>query len=232
MRPLRASTAAARNVPMSEWRGRAATRGNDRVAILAGADAGAIEALLERGGDYVALEAEQLVEGIVSSELAAAIITSEALRALDVATLAGAVAAQPPWSDFPILLVADRGALASVGAAVEELGQVSILERPLDKAILRNAVRAALRSRRRQREAEAYLMQREVAEERLRQVTATLELRVRERMSELRAAHDGWCARRRNGRWRSKRCGRARSCTATRSSSASSSPGPPMRRDG
>ena len=73
---------------------------------------------------------------------------------------------------------------------IEALGNVGVVERPLEPSILLPNVRAALRSRRRQREAEAYLLQRQEAETRLQQLTESLEARVRARTEDLRSANE------------------------------------------
>lgn len=61
------------------------------------------------------------------------------------------VAAQQPWSDLPILVLAKRGADSTEAQkAVEHLGNVTVLERPVRVLALITAVRSALRGRRRQ----------------------------------------------------------------------------------
>ena len=58
---------------------------------------------------------------------------------------------QPPWSDMPVLLLAHAGAdSAAVAWAMEHFGNVTVVERPARGAALVNAVRVALRARRRQ----------------------------------------------------------------------------------
>ncbi len=84
-----------------------------------------------------------------------AVITAEALAGSARDDLTAALAEQPPWSDFPIVLFAPRGVdLADEAlAAVKLLGNVTILERPVHSATLVSAVVSALRGRRRQYEA-------------------------------------------------------------------------------
>jgi two-component system sensor kinase FixL len=89
-----------------------------------------------------------------------------------------------------LVVITERNALGGLTGLLDVLGHVGIVERPIHPAVLRKAVQAALRSRARQREAEAHLLQRETAEEHLRHLTDTLETRVRERMSELRTANE------------------------------------------
>jgi signal transduction histidine kinase/CheY-like chemotaxis protein len=84
-----------------------------------------------------------------------AVITAEMLTATARRALAEALAAQPPWSDFPIILFAPRGVDRADEAleAVKLLVNISILERPVHSGTLISAVTAALRGRRRQYQA-------------------------------------------------------------------------------
>lgn len=67
---------------------------------------------------------------------------------------------QPPWSDLPVLVLARSGAdSAAVAHALELLGNVTVLERPMRLAALVSAVRAALRARRRQYQTREHLDQ-------------------------------------------------------------------------
>ena len=68
------------------------------------------------------------------------------------------LARQPPWSDLPVLVLARRGAeSATVGRAMDLLGNVTVLERPIRVSALVSAVRTALRARQRQYEAREHL---------------------------------------------------------------------------
>jgi two-component sensor histidine kinase len=84
-----------------------------------------------------------------------AVVTEEALLSSDRRHLAEWISRQPPWSDFPFVLLTYRG--GSPDARLPEmLGNVTVLERPFHPAVLANAVKSALRARARQREVEAY----------------------------------------------------------------------------
>lgn len=104
-----------------------------------------------------------LVAGLDGS--ACAVITEEALLSADRRDLADWVNLQPPWSDFPFVLLIQRG-----GSPIEHLttllGNVTVLERPFHPAVLVNAVRSALRARQRQREVETHLTERQRTHER------------------------------------------------------------------
>jgi signal transduction histidine kinase len=84
----------------------------------------------------------------------AALIADEALAPDAVTFLAEQLKVQPPWSDFPILVMTSGG--ASTGSIryrlqlLEPLTNVTLLERPLRPETLTSSLRAALRARRRQ----------------------------------------------------------------------------------
>ena len=76
---------------------------------------------------------------------------------------------QPPWSDMPVLILARPGAdSASAARAMDLLGNVTVLERPMRVAALVSAVRSALRARGRQYQIREHLVERERSEEALR----------------------------------------------------------------
>ena len=86
-----------------------------------------------------------------------AIIVEEVLEEDDYGPLARWVEAQPPWSDFPIVVLARRGGglERNPGAArfSAALGNVTFLERPFHPTTLVSVAQTALRGRRRQYEA-------------------------------------------------------------------------------
>src|ERR1700761_2419015 len=97
---------------------------------------------------------------------AAAIVTEEALLA-GTQTLEKWVASQPAWSDFPLIILTSRHSSHAAQAyrlrLVENLGNVSLLERPLNVVTLMSAVRSALRARRHQYEVQHHLLERETS---------------------------------------------------------------------
>jgi len=83
--------------------------------------------------------------------------------------LAGALDAQPAWSDLPVLVIVRSGAESSVqGEAVRLLGNVTLVERPVRVATLLSAIRTAHRARDRQLQVRDLLEERERSAEALR----------------------------------------------------------------
>jgi signal transduction histidine kinase/ActR/RegA family two-component response regulator len=89
---------------------------------------------------------EQLPRGAGALLLVEEVISGSAMR-----PLAEYVAGQPTWSDIPILLLTRSGADSlDVRRAVDRLGNVTLLERPVRTIALISAARSAIRARERQ----------------------------------------------------------------------------------
>jgi signal transduction histidine kinase/ActR/RegA family two-component response regulator len=85
-------------------------------------------------------------------------------------SLARYLANQAAWSDMPLLVLARHGAVsADVGQAMDLLGNVTVLERPIRVAALVSAVRSALRARQRQYQLRDHLAYKEQTEAALRE---------------------------------------------------------------
>src|SRR5215217_7473372 len=165
----------------------------NRVLIFApsGRDSQVIAQLLRSGGiDCFEGNADDLFTAIVDGLAAAAVITDDALARLDAGRLREAIERQPTWSDFPFVLLARRGETRIGFRSIEELVNVTVLEKPLHPANLISAVRSALRGRQRQRLAADYLAERDAAEAQLRELAGTLEQKVTERTRDLAEAND------------------------------------------
>jgi signal transduction histidine kinase/ActR/RegA family two-component response regulator len=166
-------------------------RGNsERILVLAptGRDGTTACALFDQAG----LSARSCAGiGELHSELAAgagaAVIAEEAFLGGDLAPLFDWVANQPPWSDFPFIILTThrnhprlrRYMLDLIGT----LRNVTLQERPIQTVTLVSAVQAALRARLRQYEAARYLNEREQAASRLEEL-------VSERTRQLQEAND------------------------------------------
>lgn len=84
----------------------------------------------------------------------AVVLAEEALGARDRPVLETTLAAQPAWSDIPVVVITAEGELSrDIADGVEAIalhGNVTLLERPVRVATLVTAVRSALRARQRQ----------------------------------------------------------------------------------
>ncbi|HWL74983.1 MAG TPA: histidine kinase dimerization/phospho-acceptor domain-containing protein, partial [Burkholderiaceae bacterium] len=118
---------------------------------------------------------------------AAALVTEEAFLEGGTQALEKWVANQPAWSDFPFIVLTSRATSPAAHAyrlrLLDSLGNVSMLERPLNTVTLVSSVRAALRARRRQYEVQDHLLDRETS-------AAQLEDLVRERTGQLEQANE------------------------------------------
>jgi signal transduction histidine kinase/ActR/RegA family two-component response regulator len=136
---------------------------SERILVLAprGRDAELAQQLLESR----ALHAEVCAGGAallaaLASGAGCAVVTEEALlEGLD-RELARVFREQPPWSDFPLILLSG-GYSSHLHRILPELGNVTLLERPIAPQTLITAVHAALRARRRQYQARAAIQQRD-----------------------------------------------------------------------
>ena len=174
-----------------------------RAVILApqGRDALVAGSILREGGltAEICNDLHSLTEKIADGS-GVAVLTDDAIRNTDIRILAEWVKSQPPWSDFPFVLLTERGgglernpvATRQTGA----LGNVVFLERPFHPTTLLSVVRTALRGRQKQYEARARLEALHESEAHARQAEAsvrglneTLEARVKERTAELAAAN-------------------------------------------
>jgi signal transduction histidine kinase/CheY-like chemotaxis protein len=168
----------------------------ERVLILAprGRDAQVAEQVLDRAGTRA--EACPDISGwlaCLQAGAGAALVTEEALGEGRTDDLFAWLDAQPPWSDFPFIVLATRQAgrrSEPASRLLARLGNVVLLERPVNAETLASAAASALRARRRQYQAREHLLERERAQEQLRLANEDLERRVAERTREVEAAHE------------------------------------------
>jgi signal transduction histidine kinase/ActR/RegA family two-component response regulator len=135
-------------------------------------------------------DGDRLLESLETGDAAGAVITDDALGRIGAARLREAIERQPPWSDFPFVLLTRRGEARHGSRSIEELVNVTILERPLHPASLISAARSALRARLRQRLAASHVADLEKARGELRELADTLETKVQDRTRDLAAAND------------------------------------------
>lgn len=116
---------------------------------------------------------EELVAEL-NVETGAVFIAEEGLVGRDMTALAQWIAAQPPWSDLPFVMLTSHRQQPTILAwrqrIVQLLRNVSLLERPVQPITLTSAIQAAMRARRRQYEIRALLEARERAAQHLEQL--------------------------------------------------------------
>ena len=174
---------------------------SDQMRVLvrapAGRDAEVTANVLSEEGLFpgICASLDELCERIAKGA-GAAIVAEEALGPATLDLLARCLRQQPPWSDFPLVLLIggrSQAAIPRILEAVGTAGSITLLERPMMREALVSAVRVALRARRRQYEIRDHLRERERAaadlresEERFRVALANSPIRVAHVDRELR----------------------------------------------
>ena len=133
---------------------------SERVLVLAplGRDARVAAAILAEAGIEATIcdDLPALVSGLQAGA-GVALVVEEALNHPDYALLARWIERQPPWSDFPVIVLTRRGGGLErnplAGRYVQALGNIGFLERPFHPTTLVSIVHTGLRARRRQYEA-------------------------------------------------------------------------------
>ncbi len=146
-----------------------------RAVVLAprGRDAAVACFLIEQTGvSCVACPDITAVVQCLDDDVAFLLITEEAIRGADLNPLSIWLAAQPPWSDLPFLLVTDHGGGPErnpiAARWLETLGNVSLIERPFHPTTLLSVSRAAVKGRRRQHDTRRLLANLRESDQRLR----------------------------------------------------------------
>ncbi|MEO7639160.1 MAG: ATP-binding protein [Pseudoxanthomonas sp.] len=165
-----------------------------RVLVLApiGRDAPATADLLRRSGigadvcrGYDDLMAE------LGAGADAAFVAEEALFGKDLAPLAEWIECQQPWSDLPFVILTSRHDEPRVTAwrqqLVSKLGNVTLLERPVQPLTLVSVMRAALRARARQMQVRSLMAAREQAATQLESLVVRRTAQLEKANSKLRA---------------------------------------------
>ena len=147
-----------------------ANGGGLELAVLVLAPSGRDASLASRTLDRVGVTTVVCGDGAslvarIGARAGTAVVAEEALTPAVTRSLVEVLAIQPPWSDFPFLILTERAASARENQRALELladlGNVTALERPLHPLTMISAVRAALRARARQYSARAALEERE-----------------------------------------------------------------------
>ena len=98
------------------------------------------------------------------------VLTEAALCDPAIEELVAALALQPAWSDVPVVVLArDREPPPAVARVLEQLGNVTLLDRPVSARSMLSAVHSALRARARQYQIRDQLLSQERAEAALRE---------------------------------------------------------------
>ncbi|HEY4275358.1 MAG TPA: ATP-binding protein, partial [Rhizomicrobium sp.] len=165
---------------------------SERALILAptGRDGAVAMAMLREAGFPAEVHPDlEAIGAQIAAGAGLAIIADEAVMTSDLRPLTQALADQPAWSDFPIILLTRHGGGPERNPAAarlaELLGNVTALERPFHPTTLVSLVRAAIRGRRRQYQARGTLAELAGRQEELSNLAATLEQRVEERTRKL-----------------------------------------------
>ena len=126
----------------------------ERVLVLAptSADAALTQSILSevRLASHVCVDTGELIREL-GRAAGAILLTEEVLARGDVQGLVEALRREPTWSELPILLLASSGADSAVAAwAMQVLGNVTVMERPVRLTTLVSTLQSAIRARRRQ----------------------------------------------------------------------------------
>lgn len=156
-------------------------------------DAETVSDLLGRAGlaCRVGSGIARLITSVDDGGIGAVVVAEEMLRGAALDALRVALAAQPAWSDLP-LVVLTRGAAHAqrdpyAAGLAEALGNAVFLERPLRAATLVAAVRSALRARRRQIQLRDHLAERDRATRRQAMLLHELNHRVKNTLATVQA---------------------------------------------
>lgn len=146
-----------------------------RVLVIAtiGRDATLICGVLERVGIACwKCNSWEILFAQIDLGAGAVIVAEEALTPETLEKFSQLIKHQPPWSDFPLLLLTVSGAVSAKTLRRhdmrEPLGNVHLLERPVRPETLISAVQSALRARRRQYQIRDHLERQQMAEKALR----------------------------------------------------------------
>ncbi len=103
----------------------------------------------------------------------AALLTQESILGDRSGCLAATLGRQPPWSDFPLIVLTPAGPESSQARrALEDIGHMTLMKRPVQIDALVSVIRTALRDRGRQYAVRDYIIEREHQSEALRRKDA------------------------------------------------------------
>lgn len=151
-----------------------------------GRDGSIAAKMLEEVGlrPHVCVGSEDFISRI-GTDTGFAVVTEEGFQQASLDTLRELVASQEPWSDFPFIVLTRRVDTIQRNPKLiwlsEVLRNVTFLERPFHPATFISLAKTASRSRQRQFEARARILELHESDERLRLANESLEARVADR---------------------------------------------------
>lgn len=164
-----------------------------RVLLFAprGRDAGVMCKVLEARGmaTLVCMTPDELLSGLKQGA-AVAIATEEAFHAVESPGLDDWLRQQPSWSDFPFVVLRAKQPQRDRAAPLQALGNVVLLERPVNVETLVRATEASMRARRRQYQTRDHLLELDAARATVERLNLDLEARIEERTRALASAND------------------------------------------
>lgn len=197
LQPVSDSLAAPAAAPVAtpaggEGEGERRERG-ERVLMLArvGQDEALAERALAKAGTELVVRRDGAeIAAEIDAGAGALIVSSEALTPEHLGHLLDALERQPPWSDLPVLALPQEESASArwTAQAMERLGNVIVLERPLKNAMLVSAVKSALRDRARQYRFRDMLSRLDEVERRRHQFLVDLGHEVRNPLAVIRTA--------------------------------------------
>jgi signal transduction histidine kinase len=126
----------------------------ERILVLAPTlkDAETTQHVLNKAGlrSHICANIEELCRELEAG-MGAMLVTQEAILSDKARRLNGALRKQPPWSDYPLIVLTPAGG-ESLHAlkSLESVGHMMLMKRPIQLSTLISAAEAALRDRRRQ----------------------------------------------------------------------------------
>jgi signal transduction histidine kinase/CheY-like chemotaxis protein len=168
----------------------------NRILVLApfGRDAQVISEVL--GSRHVNVQICQDASSLVHEiqrDSAATILTEETLDDGLVQELHTLLERQPPWSDYPFVVLAARQTVRRTDrarSALQGLSNLVLLERPVNPDTLASAAQSALRARHRQYLTRKHLAELHASKLSVEQLNDQLETRIAERTTDLASAND------------------------------------------
>src|SRR3954451_4159219 len=148
---------------------------DSRIIVVAptGRDGQLICQLLNRSGLEVKL-CNECTEACVEAEsgVGALLLADKALDTCTMEVLGKLIAAQPSWSDLPVIVLTGGGQVTQLSEARrklrEPLGNVILIERPVRPETLTSTAASAIRARRRQYQVRDHMKQEKLAADALR----------------------------------------------------------------